>query len=50
MKKEEILKVEIAHEIPERGWFYASVVLPATQDELEDALQRARVTGPEHGL
>jgi len=50
MKKEEILKVEIAHEIPERGWFYASVALPATQDELEDALQRARVTGPEHGL
>lgn len=49
MEKEKALRVEISHKIPERGWFYSCLDLPATCDEIEDALHRARVIGEESG-
>lgn len=50
MVQESRLMLEVTAEKPmEDGYYYASLYLPATKNELEDARQRARLTGRDVG-
>lgn len=50
MVQESRLMLEVSTEKPmEDGYYYTSLYLPATKNELEDARQRARLTGREGG-
>lgn len=50
MVQESRLVLEVTTEKPmEDGYYYTSIYLPATKNELEDASQRARLTGRDNG-
>lgn len=42
--RKRIMSIELAHEMPDGGWRYAVLELPAKDHEIRDALQRARIT------